>query len=45
MVHRVYPYEANAFNVCKSEMMIVTDLFVENYVYYPFYDEIVLQSQ
>ena len=26
-----YPYGTNAFKVCKSEMMIVRDLFVENY--------------
>ena len=26
-----YPYGTNAFKVCESEMMIVRDLFVENY--------------
>ena len=31
-----YPYGTNAFKVCKSEMMIVRDLFVENYADYPF---------
>ena len=25
-----YPYGANAFKVCKSEMMVVRDLFVKN---------------
>ena len=25
-----YPYRTNAFKVCKSEMMIVGDLFVKN---------------
>ena len=33
-----YPYGANAFKVCESEMMIVGDLFVKKY------DEIVLQQ-
>ena len=31
-----YPYETNAFKVCKSEMMIVRDLFIENYADCPF---------
>ena len=31
-----YPYGTNAFKVCKSEMMIVRDLFVENYADCPF---------
>ena len=31
-----YPYGTNAFKVCKSEMMIVRDLFIENYAEYPF---------
>ena len=26
-----YPHGANAFKVCESEMMIMRDLFVENY--------------
>ena len=26
-----YPHGTNAFKVCESEMMIVRDLFVENY--------------
>ena len=25
-----YPYRTNAFKVCKSEMMVVRDLFVKN---------------
>ena len=40
-----YPYGTNAFKVCKSEMMIVRDYFVENYTDCPFYDEIILQRQ
>ena len=39
-----YPHGTNAFNVCESEMMIVRDYFVENYVDCPFYDEIILQQ-
>ena len=39
------PHGTNAFKVCESEMMIVRNLFVENYADCPFYDEIVLQSQ
>ena len=27
----IYPYGTNAFKVCKSEMMTVRRLFVENY--------------
>ena len=38
-----YPHGANAFKVCESEMMIVRDLFVENYADCSFYDEIILQ--
>ena len=26
-----YPHGTNAFKVCESEMMIVKDLFLENY--------------
>ena len=40
-----YPHGTNSFKVCESEMMIVRDLFVKNYAYYHFYDEIILQSQ
>ena len=40
-----YPYGTNAFKVCKSEMMIVRDYFVENYTDCPFNDEIILQRQ
>ena len=40
-----YPYGANAFKVCESEMMIVRDYFVENYADCPFYDEIILQQR
>ena len=39
-----YPYGANAFNVCKSEMMIMRDFFVKKYEDCLFYDEIILQS-
>ena len=31
-----YPYGTNAFKVCKINMMIVRDLFVENYADCPF---------
>ena len=34
-----YPYEANAFKVCKSEMIVVKNLFVKKYVDCPFYHE------
>ena len=27
-----YPYGTNAFKVCKSEMIIVSDLFIKRYV-------------
>ena len=40
-----YQHGKNAFNVCESEMMIVGDLFIENYADCLFYDEIILQSQ
>ena len=40
-----FSYGANAFKVCESEMMVMRDFLVENYVDCPFYDEIVLQSQ
>ena len=33
-----YPHGTNAFKVCESEMMIVRDLFVENYADCLFYD-------
>ena len=33
-----YPYGTNAFKVCKSEMMTVRGLLVENYLHFPFYD-------
>ena len=39
-----YPYGANAFKVCKSEMMIMRDFFVKKYEDCLFYDEIILQS-
>ena len=38
-----YPYETNAFKVCKSEMMMMRDLFDEKYVDCPVYGEIVLK--
>ena len=40
---KTYPYGAPAFKVCKSEMMVVRDLFVEKFVDCPFYGEIVLK--
>ena len=40
-----YPYGTNAFKVFESEMMIVRDYFVENYVDCPFYDEIILRKR
>ena len=40
-----YPHGTNAFKVCGNEMMIMRDLFVENYADCPFYDEIILQPQ
>ena len=40
-----YPHKTNAFKVCESEMMIVKDLFLENYRGCLFYDEIILQTQ
>ena len=33
-----YPYRTNAFKVCKSEMMTVRGLIVENYADFPLYD-------
>ena len=38
-----YPYETNAFKVCKSEMMMMRDLFDEKYVDCTVYGEIVLK--
>ena len=32
-----YPHGTNAFKVCESEMMIVEDLFLENYRYFLLY--------
>ena len=32
-----YPYRTNAFKMCESEMMIVTEFFVKNYVDCQFY--------
>ena len=40
-----YPYGTNAFRVCESEMMIVTDYFVEKCVNRLFYDKIILQQR
>ena len=40
-----YPHETNAIKVCESEMMIVRDFFVKNYVDCPFYGEIILQQR
>ena len=35
-----YPYGTNAFKVCESEMMMVRDFFVKNYVDCPFFNKI-----
>ena len=43
-VTETYSYGTNAFKVCKSEMMIMRNLFVKKYVYCPFYGEIVLKK-
>ena len=40
----IYPYGTNAFKVCRSEMMMVIDLFVKKYLDCPFYGEIVLKQ-
>ena len=40
-----FSHRTNAFKVRESEMMVVRDLFVENYADFPFYDEIILQQQ
>ena len=40
-----YPSGTNIFKVCESEMMIVRNYFVENYVDCPFYNEIVLKRR
>ena len=37
-----YPYGTNVFKVCKSKMMTVRGLFVENYADFPLYDKIIL---
>ena len=37
-----YPYGTNVFKVCKSKMMTVRGLFVENYADFPLYDQIIL---
>ena len=39
-----YPYGTPAVKVCKSEIMVVKDLFVKKYVDCPFYGEIVLKQ-
>ena len=38
-----YPYGTNAFKLCKSEMMTVKGLFVENYTDFRLYDKTILQ--
>ena len=40
-----YPQRTNAAKVRESEMMVVRDLFIENYEDCPSYDEIILQRQ
>ena len=42
---RKYPYGTNAIKVWESEMMIVRELFIQNYAYCPFYDKIILQQK
>ena len=39
-----YPYRANAFKVCQSEMMVLRYLFIKKYVDCSFYGEIVLKQ-
>ena len=39
-----YPYGAPAVKVCESDIMVVRDLFVKEYVDCPFYGEIVLKQ-
>ena len=36
-----YPYGINAIKVCESEMMVVRDFFVKNYVDCPFYYKVI----
>ena len=38
-----FPQRTNAFKVCESKMMVVRELFVENYADFPFYDEMISQ--
>ena len=38
-----FPHRTNAFKVSESKMMVVRDLFAENYADFPFYDQIILQ--
>ena len=40
-----YPCGRNAIKVCGSEMMIVRDLFVENYADCTFYDYVILRQR
>ena len=40
-----YRHGTNAFKVCESEIMIVSDLLFDNYTDCLFYDEILLQPQ
>ena len=40
-----YPHGTNASKVRENEMMMLRDLFVENYADLLYYDEIVLQPQ
>ena len=40
-----FPHTTNAFKVSESKMMVVRDLFAENYADFPFYDKIILQWQ
>ena len=39
---RIYPCGTNAFKLCKSEMMMVRDIFIKNYTDCLFSDEIIL---
>ena len=40
-----YPHGKNIFKVYESKMMIVRDLFVENYLNFHFYVETILQKR
>ena len=41
----MYLHGTNVFKICKSEMIILRSLMLENYTYCPFYYKIILQSR